>query len=67
MPAPPSSVAVIAAYRFVDITDGEALHQRLLPAAQAAALKGTVLLSPEGINVALAGERQALQGWLALL
>jgi len=67
VPAPPSTVAVIAAYRFVDVADGEALRQRLLPAAQAAGLKGTVLLAPEGINVALAGERQALQGWLALL
>ncbi len=65
MPLP--AVAVIAAYCFVDIDDGEALRQQLLPAAQDAGLKGTVLLAPEGINVALAGERSALQGWLRRL
>ncbi len=67
MSAATCALAVIAAYRFVDIDDGEALRQRLLPAAQGAGLKGTVLLAPEGINVALAGERSALQGWLDLL
>jgi len=65
--APPSAVAVIAAYRFVDIDDCEALRQRLLPAAQGAGLKGTVLLAPEGINVALAGGHDALRAWLAQL
>ncbi|MDO9073257.1 MAG: rhodanese-like domain-containing protein [Rubrivivax sp.] len=65
--APSSAVSVIAAYRFVDIDDCEALQQRLLPAAQGAGLKGTVLLAPEGINIALAGERAALQTWLDLL
>jgi UPF0176 protein len=64
---PAAATAVIAAYRFVDIDDPEALRRQLLPPAQAAGLKGTVLLAPEGINIALAGPSAALQGWLALL
>ncbi len=58
---------VIAAYRFVDIADGPALRDRLLAAAQAAELKGTVLIAPEGINLSLAGSPAALQGWLRAL
>jgi UPF0176 protein len=61
---PAAAVAVIAAYRFVDIDDCEALRLHLLAPAAAAGLKGTVLLAPEGINVALAGLRPALQAWL---
>ncbi|MDP2005257.1 MAG: sulfurtransferase [Rubrivivax sp.] len=65
MPAPTLPVSVIAAYRFVDIDDCEALRAQWLPAAEAAGLKGTVLLAPEGINVALAGDDAALRAWFA--
>jgi UPF0176 protein len=57
-------IDVIAAYRFVDIGDGPALRERLFATAQSAQLKGTVLIAPEGINIALAGAPQALQAWL---
>ena len=67
MSATPAAVAVIATYRFVDIDDVESLREHLMPPAKAAGLRGTVLLAPEGINVALAGDREALQGWLDLL
>jgi UPF0176 protein len=60
-------LAVIAAYRFVDITDGPALRDGLLAAAQKLDLKGTVLIAPEGINIALAGPPAAVQQWLEQL
>ncbi len=55
---------VIAAYKFVDISDGPALQSTLLAAAQKLALKGTVLIAPEGINIALSGAPAAVQQWL---
>ena len=61
------ATTVLAAYRFVDISDVEALRDTLLARAQALALKGTVLLAPEGINLSLAGEPAALQQWLRAL
>ncbi len=61
------SVRVLAAYRFVDIEDGASLRDRLQQAALAAGLKGTVLIAPEGINLALAGESAAVQTWLTEL
>jgi UPF0176 protein len=57
----------VAAYRFVELDGLPALRQRLQQQAQAAALKGTVLLAPEGINFVLAGERVALRGWIDVL
>jgi UPF0176 protein len=59
------AVRVIAAYRFVDIDDGPSLRDRLLRAALAGGLKGTVLVAPEGINIALAGAGAAVQTWLS--
>ncbi len=61
------ATTVIAAYRFVDIHDAPALRTRLLAHAQALALKGTVLLAPEGINLSLAGAPAAVQQWLSAL
>ena len=60
-------IAVVAAYRFVELDDCEFLRQTLFDRAQAAALKGTVLLAPEGINLSLAGAADALQGWIDAL
>lgn len=57
----------IAAYRFVPLDDLPALQHRLRVSAEAAALKGTVLLAPEGINLFLAGDAAALRGWLEAL
>jgi len=58
------AVSIVAAYRFVELDDCAALRDRLLRRAQQAALKGTVLLAPEGINFNLAGAPRALQQWL---
>ncbi|MCL9849015.1 sulfurtransferase [Ralstonia solanacearum P673] len=57
----------ISAYKFVTINDRETLRPALLAECQARDLKGTVLLAPEGINIFLAGTREAIDGivgWL---
>ena len=57
----------VAAYRFVDIAEPDVLREQLFANANAAALKGTILLAHEGINLMLAGETCALQTWLDAL
>jgi UPF0176 protein len=52
----------IAAYQFVPIPDTKALRDHIAEAARAHALKGTVLLAEEGINLFLAGESAAVHG-----
>jgi UPF0176 protein len=59
--------AVAAAYRFADLPDAAALREALWASAEAAALRGTLLIAPEGINFTLAGAPAALEGWLAAL
>jgi UPF0176 protein len=56
--------AVAAAYRFVDLPDAATLRAQWFDSAQAAALKGTLLVATEGLNFTLAGEPAALEGWL---
>jgi UPF0176 protein len=57
----------ISAYKFVPLDDCDALRERLLADARASHLKGTILLAEEGINLFLAGEAQALRGFLTRL
>jgi UPF0176 protein len=57
----------IASYKFVDILEREALRDQLVAQAEQAQLRGTILLSPEGINMFLAGEPDLLRGFLAAL
>lgn len=57
----------IAAYRFVPLADLPQWQTRLLAAAQARELKGTILLAEEGLNLFLAGQESALRAWLAWL
>ena len=45
----------ISSYKFVPLTDAPALRDQLDERAQALALKGTILLAEEGINLFLAG------------
>ena len=54
----------IAAYLFVAIDDADALALRLHERAEADALRGSVLVTPEGLNLFLAGEEAALRGFL---
>lgn len=63
-----SSVTVAALYKFVSLPDFEALRQPLLDLCQQHAIRGSLLLAPEGINGTVAGSAQAIDAlldWLA--
>jgi len=50
-----------AAYKFAELRDLQELRERLKGECVGRALKGTILLSPEGINLFIAGERTAVE------
>jgi len=54
----------ISAYKFVDIADPQGLREPWLARALDEGLKGTILLATEGINLFLAGQEQALRGFI---
>ena len=58
------NVLNISAYLFTPITDREQLRPVLLTRANAAGLKGTILLAEEGINMFLAGRADAVRGFV---
>ncbi|MDR6937848.1 MULTISPECIES: sulfurtransferase [unclassified Luteibacter] len=57
----------ISAYKFVGLDDLDALRARIVERCEALALKGTILLAPEGINVFLAAPREAIDTFVAWL
>ncbi len=57
----------LSCYKFTLLENLPALRQRLLALAQACGLKGTILLSAEGINFFVAGERLAVDALLGEL
>ena len=57
----------LAAYHFVAISDPDTLAQQLRDRFEAASLRGTALVTPEGINLFLAGEPESLRGVVAWL
>ena len=57
----------LSAYKFVTLDDLPALRERLLQAATARGLKGTVLLAEEGINLFVAGPEAPAREWVGLL
>jgi UPF0176 protein len=61
------SIVNISAYKFISLDDLPALRERLLARCEALALKGTILLAPEGINLFLAGSRGQIDGFMATL
>ena len=54
----------IAAYKFITIDDVETLRPTFLTLCKQLALKGTILLTPEGINLFLAGLPEAVEAFL---
>jgi len=52
-----------AAYHFVPIADPQALAVQLRAWAEAGPLRGTALVAPEGVNLFLAGEEQAIRAF----
>ena len=61
------SVINFSAYQFTPLDALPALKQRLLAFTKERALRGTILLSPEGINFFVAGSRTAMDELLAEL
>jgi RluA family pseudouridine synthase len=57
----------IAAYKFASLADLKPLRERLLRQCKAWGLKGTILLSTEGINLFVAGSQEPIDGLLAEL
>ncbi len=55
----------ISTYRFVELDDLPALRDRLETRADAAGLKGTILIAREGITLFMAGDEPALRHWVA--
>jgi RluA family pseudouridine synthase len=62
-----SPILNIAAYKFLPLTDLRALRSRLQTLCKDADLKGTILLSPEGINLFVAGEASGIERLLTQL
>ena len=54
----------IAAYKFVTLDDLETLRPQYQALCNELALKGTVLLTPEGINMFLSGTREHIDTYL---
>ena len=57
----------IAGYRFVELPDRDELRQPMLDLCTDVDLKGTVLLSPNGINFFIAGAEKSTDAFLAYL
>lgn len=57
----------VAAYQFAKLSDLPRLREFVLVECREAGLKGTVLLSPEGVNLFLAGERAGVDAVLSAL
>lgn len=66
-PIQPSSILNISAYRFVSLADTVPLQATLLQACASRGLKGTILLSEEGINIFLAGDAELLRELVSTL
>ena len=67
LPATNSAVVNISTYKFVSIDDCDALRERLESHCAALGLKGTILIASEGINMFLAGSREAIDSAMACL
>ena len=61
------SIVNISTYKFISLDDLPTLRERLRERCEALALKGTILLAPEGINLFLAGSRASIDGFIASL
>jgi len=67
VPPGPLPVVNIAAYRFAPLDGLPALRAGLQAFCRARQLRGTILISPEGINLFVAGESAGIEGLLGRL
>ncbi len=61
------SVVNVAAYKFVPLTELGTRREQLRSFCLELGLRGTILLSPEGVNLFVAGSREAVDALLARL
>lgn len=57
----------IAGYRFIELDDLATLQHHFLSTCNDLMLRGTILLSPEGINMSLAGDQDNMVAFKAML
>ena len=62
-----NQITNIAGYRFVDLIDRDELRQPFRDITAKLGLKGTILLSKNGINFFLAGTQEAIDNYVAFL
>jgi len=62
-----TTITNIAAYQFATLSELKSLRERLVARCKGWGLKGTILLSPEGINLFVAGGAEAIEHLLAEL
>ncbi len=62
-----ATITNISCYQFAALSELKALRQRLLDQCKASGLKGTILLSTEGINLFIAGVREHVDALVAEL
>ena len=62
-----NTILNISAYKFIALPDAAELRPVLLDRCLTRALKGTILLAEEGINLFLAGSAEAVRGFVAEL
>ena len=65
--SPMSSFVNIAAYKFVRLDELARRRNELRDFTRAAGLKGTILLSNEGINLFIAGTREGIDSFTKML
>lgn len=61
------TVTNIAAYKFAPLADLKPLRDQLIQTCKTGRLKGTILLSPEGVNLFVAGDRPEVEQLLGQL
>ena len=57
----------IAGYKFISLTDLPMLQSALREQCQQLEIKGTILLSGEGVNINLAGEAASIAAFLSYI
>ena len=67
MQSPDTPYVNIAAYKFITFNDTVEKRPEFLAFCQQHDLRGTIILSPEGINLFLAGLRHQIDAFLAWL
>ena len=61
------TIAVSAFYKFVRVAEPRQLRESLLAELSARAMKGTILVAPEGINGTISGAPEDMAAFLAML